>query len=307
MANFAYFEQLEQKINFLLTDRKFKEAFALCKEYILQYPEESRFIKIKNKIEKAVEEENEKITKDKLEAIKPLWKEEKYIDILKILKDLINASPNNAKLKSLYLDAENLYKKQFEKLNAKFNEEQRKRLNNVLQNNPGQINEELYILEKENPGSLNVKNLVLEYQDKLIEKKIEDKKELINSDKYDIIENFLEELKKIDKSNKRIQDIEKELKSRKLEGEIGQTKEFVYGGEKHLDTLLKLKKYDKAIKTAEEILKVDPNNINVRKVLKYSEKKFQNQLKYLAAESIEKNFQNLKEEYEQDKKKFIKI
>lgn len=307
MASFAYYDQLEQKINFLLTEKKFKEAFTLCKECLQQFPTESRFSKLINKIEKGVEEENEKIIKDKIESMKALWKEEKYLEILKNLKELLRLSPNNSKLRNLYLEAEESYKKQFEKLNDKFNKEQHKRLDEILKNNSGQLTEELYILEKENPGNQNVKKLVLEYEDKLIEKKIEDKRELISSNKYDVIANFLDELRKINKLNKRIQDVEVEIRSRKLEGEIVQTKEFVYGGEKHLDTLVKLEKFDKAIKAAEEILKVDPQNISAKEVLSFSKKKYKNQLRGLAADSITNGFQNLKTEYEQDKSKFIKI
>ena len=59
MPNFAYFDQIEQKINFLLTEKKYREAFNLCKETLVQYPEETRFQKIKNKIEEAVSEEVE--------------------------------------------------------------------------------------------------------------------------------------------------------------------------------------------------------------------------------------------------------
>lgn len=307
MPNFAYFDQLELKINSLITDRKFKEAFNLCKESILQYPNETRFLKIKERIERAVEEENENIIKNKLEEIKPMWKEEKFSEILKILKDLLTASPNNSKLKSLYIDAEKEYRKQFERLNEKFNNDQRKRLDQVLKENPNQLTEELYILTKENPGNQNVKNLVSEYEEKLIAKKIEDKKELINSNKYDVIENFLDELRKINRFSKKIQDIEMEIKKRKLETEIVQAKEFVYGGEKHLDTLIKLKKYDKAMQAAQEILKVDPNNKEAKRVLEDSIGEYKYQLKDLAAESINKNFQNLKSEYEKDKTKFIKI
>lgn len=307
MANFAYYEQLEQKISALLSDKKFKEAFSLCKDSILKYPSEARFVKLKSKIEKAVEEENEEIIKNKLEAMKPLWKEEKYLEILKQLKDLLLASPNNSKLKSLYLDAEKYYKKQFEKLNEKFNKEQHKRLDEVLEKNPGQLTEELYILEKENPGNQNVKNLVLEYEDKFIEKKIKDKKDLLNSNKFDAIENFIDELRKIDKYNKRIPELEKRINANKFEGEITETKEFVYSGEKHLDTLMKLKKFDKAIKAAEEILRVDPKNIAAQEVLNSAQEKYKIQLRDLAVDSIEKDFQNLKAEYQKDKTKFIKI
>jgi len=307
MANFAYYDQLEQKINTLLADKKFKEAFSLCKECIVQFPNESRFTKIKLKIEKIVAEENAKIIEDKLEEIKPLWKQEKYVDILKILRNLINASPDNSKLKKLYSEAEEAYRKQFEKLNEEFTKQQHERLDQVLKNNPGQLLEDLYIIEKENPGNQSIKKLVTEYQDKLIAKKIEDKSELINSNKFDVIENFLDELRKIDKFNKRISHLEESIKSRKLEGEITQAKEFIYGGEKYLDTLMKLKKYDKAIKAAEEILKIDPKDEEARKILDTAQIKYRNQLKYLAAESIAKNLPTLKEEYLKDKTKFIKI
>lgn len=307
MANFAYFDQLELKINSLLNDRKFKEAFSLCRETILQYPNETRFVKIKERIEKAVEEENENIIKNKLEEIKPLWKEEKYLEILKTLKNLLAASPNNSKLKNLYLDAEKLYRKQYESLNEKFNKDQRIRLDSILKENPSQLAEALYILTKENSGNTIVKNLVSEYEEKLIAKKIEDKKELVNSNKFDVIESFLDDLRKINKFSKKIQEIESQIKSRKLEGEIVQTKEFVYGGEKYLDTLVKLKKFDKAMKAAEEILKVDPENKEAKEVLEDSAEKYKDQVKDLAVDSINKNLQGLKTEYDKDKTKFIKI
>lgn len=307
MANFAYFDQLELKINSLLNDRKFKEAFSLCRETILQYPNETRFVKIKERIEKAVEEENENIIKNKLEEIKPLWKEEKYLEILKTLKNLLAASPNNSKLKNLYLDAEKLYRKQYENLNEKFNKDQRIRLDSILKENPNQLAEALYILTKENSGNTIVKNLVSEYEEKLIAKKIEDKRELINSNKFDVIESFLDDLRKINKFSKKIQEIESQIKSRKLEGEIVQTKEFVYGGEKYLDTLVKLKKFDKAMKAAEEILKVDPENKEAKEVLEDSAEKYKDQVKDLTVDSINKNLQGLKTEYDKDKTKFIKI
>lgn len=307
MANFAYFDQLEQKINFFLTEKKYKEAFNLCKEAILQYPNESRFLKIKNKIEQAVEDENEKIIEEKLEQIKPLRKQEKYLEILKIIKELLSASPNNSKLKSLYAETEIAYRKQYEKLKREFHKRQEERLSEILKNNPGQLLEELFILEKENPGNQDIKKLVTEFEDKLIAQKIADKKELLESGKYDVIENFLDELRKINKLNTRIQDVEQQIKSRKLEGQIVQSKEYVYSGEKHLDTLMKLGKFDKAVQVCEEILRVNPNDQLAMEILTKAKKKYLRQLKYQTADSITKNYPELKSDYAKDKSKFIKL
>lgn len=307
MANFAYFDQFEQKINFLLTEKKYREAFNLCKEILMKYPEEKRFMKIRAKIEEATAEENERIIKEKLEELNPLWKEEKYSQILKTLKELLQVDPNNLKMKKLYQEAEIAYRKQFEKLQEKFNKEQNERLTNLLNTNPVILMEELYVLEKENPANENVKKLVADFRDKLIAKKIKEKKELLDSAKYDAIENFIQELRKIDKYNGRIQDVEKQIKEKKFGTEMDQTKEFVYSGEKHLDTLMKLGKYDKAIKVAEEILAVNRNNTNVRNILQKANDKYSKQLRNLALDSIQDHFQELKTKYSQDKSSFIRL
>ncbi len=307
MPNFAYFNQFEQKINVLLTEKKYRDAFNLCKEILIKYPEEKRFLKIKEKIEEATAEENKKIIEEKLEELKPLWKEEKYSQILKTLKELLQVDPNNLRMKNLSQEAEILYRKQFEKLQEDFNKQQNERLTNLLDNNPQLLIEELYILERENPNNKNVEQLVADFRDKLIAKKIKDKEELVNSAKYDVIENFIQELMKIDKYNGRIRELEKQIKERKFSTETDQTKEFVYSGEKHLDTLMKLKKYDKAIKVANEILAIDKNNIPVKRMLKEANGKYLSQLKNLAAASILDHFQELKTKYSEDKSGFIKL
>ncbi len=307
MPNFAYFDQFEQKINVLLTEKKYRDAFNLCKEILLKYPEEKRFIKIKEKIEEAVSEENERIIKEKLEGLNPLWKEEKYSQILRTLKELLQVDPNSLKMKKLYQEAEILYRKQFEKFQEDFNKKQNRRLTDLLDNNPLILMEELYILERENPNNESVKKLVADFRDKLIAKKIREKEELLNSTKYDVIENFIQELIKIDKGNGRIQELEKQIKKRKFSTETDQTKEFVYSGEKHLDTLMKLKKYDKAIKVANEILTIDKNNIPVKRMLEKAKEKYSGQLRDLAAASILDHFQELKTRYSQDKSCFIKL
>lgn len=307
MPNFAFFDQLEQKINILMTDKKYREAFNLCKDCILKYPEESRFLKLKDKIEKAVIEQNEKVIKDKLDALKPLWKEEKYAEILKNLKELLKIDPNNSKLKDLYQEAEIAYRKQFEKSQEEFNKRQSDRLTELLNIYPDKLIEELFILEKENPSNQNVKILVADFRDKLIAKKIKDKEELLNSEKYDDIENFIQGLLKIDKSNKQIQKISQKVKAGKFQTSTTQAKEFVYGGDKYLDTLMKLKKYDKVIKVAGEVLQVDKNDQYAKNILEIAKRKYFKQLKNLAADSIIKNLPDLKTEYLKDKSGFIKL
>lgn len=290
-----------------MTDKKYREAFNICKDCILKYPEESRFIKLKGRIERAVVEQNEKVIKDKLDTLKPLWKTGKYSDILISVKELLKIDPTNSKLKDIYQEAEIAYRKQFEKLQVEFNKKQNERLTELLNTNANQLIEELFVLEKENPNNQNVRILVADFRDKLIARKINDKKELLNSEKYEDIDHFLQELINIDRSNKRIQDVSQQVKARKVETATTQAKEFVYSGEKYLDTLMKLGKYDKVIKAASEILQVDKNDKYAESTLKTAKRKYSNQLRNLAADSILKNLPALKSEYLKDKSKFVRL
>lgn len=290
-----------------MTDKKYREAFNICKDCIFKYPEEGRFAKLKDRIEKAVVEQNEKVIKDKLDTLKPLWKAEKYSDILISVKELLRIDPTNSKLKDIYQEAEIAYRKQFERLQLEFNKKQNERLAELLNTNANQLIEELFVLEKENPNNQNVRILVADFRDKLIAKKIKDKKELLNSEKYSDIDHFLQELTNIDKFSKRIQEVSQQVKARKVETATIQAKEFVYSGGKYLDTLMKLGKYDKVIKAASEVLQVDKNDQYAKSTLKTAKRKYSNQLRNLAANAILKNLPILKSEYLKDKSKFIKL
>lgn len=307
MANAAFFEQLEQKINILLTSKKYQEAFDLCKDCLAKHPQEGRFLKLKEEIEQAVSDENEKIVMEKLDALRPLWKEKKYAEILRNLKDLLKIDPENSKLKDLYLEAETAYRKQFEKSQKEYNKQQNERLSELLKNNPEQLAEELFVLEKENPGNKNVRALTGEFRSKLILKKIKDKRALLDSEKYADIEHFLQELSRIDDTSTQVKELAQEIKNRKFQSSLIESKEFVYSGEKSLDTLMKLKKFDKVIRAANEILQVDKKNSYVRSILNTATAKYFTQLKNLAADAIIQNFPALKSEYLQDKSKFVKI
>lgn len=300
-----YFAQNEQKINSLIGSKKYSEAYNFCKQLLLRFPEEKRILKLKSRIEKEVEAENEKVVEEKLDAIKPLFKSENYTEILKTLKDLLNFAPNNGKIKKLYLETQEKYQKKVEELQQDFIKTQSNRLNDLLAKAPNILLESLFELEKENPGNKTVLDLTANFRDKLISKKITEKEELIYSDKYQDIQNLIEQLKKIDEKNSRIQELEKLIHARQHQTQITQKGEFIYAGEKHLETLMKLKKYDKALKAAEELLSVQTNNQKVRKIFKAAEIKYLKLLHSQTVDTIVKNKESLKSEYSQSPDKFI--
>ena len=76
---------------------------------------------------------------------------------------------------------------------------------------------------------------------------------------------------------------------------------------KQIQELINTENYDKAIKEAEGILKIDPENRSMRKLLKKAQDQSFKQNKELSINEIEKNTQKLEEDYKKDKDKFIKL
>lgn len=307
MPDSAYLKQIEQKIHSLLSEKRLKESYNLCKSVLEQNPGNRVFEKLKKRIEEAIVHENEKLIERKLKEVKKLWKEEKYADILTILKELLRIDPENRKLKKEYDKVQKAYLKKTEELKSQFKERQSERLNKILDDFPDRLPNELITLEMNNPGNKTVQDLAKQFREKLISKKLNEKKELLKSDKYDVIQNFLEDLKKIEKENPMIKKMEKEVDRRKRDTMLEEKGEFVYGGSKHLDTLMKLKKYDKALQVAKEILAVDPNNKAANKILKKAERKLYSQTKNMSVDKILSEKENLKKEYQDNKENFIKI
>ncbi|MBD3360495.1 hypothetical protein GF366_01700, partial [Candidatus Peregrinibacteria bacterium] len=295
MNDKAYFSQVEQNINHLLSEGKYREAHNLCLKYLAKYPEEKRFEKLKEKIEKRVTEQNEKVIKQKLEEIKPLYKEEKYKEILKNLEPLLRIAPQNEKLKKEIIKAQEKYKEKTKELQKKFEEEKNEKFTKLLNEDEERLIDELFLLERDNPGNIEVQKITNKFRDKLIQKKIKRKTDLIYSDKYDAIYNFIDQLKKIDDKNKRIIELVKLVKSREHGNQLTEKSEFIYDAENHLITLMKLKKYDKAIKVAEEILDLDPSNKKAKKILKKAKKKYYKQTRKFAIDTIYKKIDKLKE------------
>lgn len=277
MSDSPYFDQLEQNIQSLLSEKKIKQAYEMCMKVLDKMPGEPRFSKLKKRIEDSVEEENNKIIEKTISDLKPLWSEKKYAEILKKLEPLLQVSKNNGKLNDLIIEAQEKYKEQIEELKKEFEKNQRTRLTKIFEESPERMIDELYFLETNNSSDEVTKKLVTEFRDKLIEKKIKDKKDLLDSDKFDVIYNFIEELKKIDDKNLRIKEVDEKTRRRQNETQMENKGEFVYKGENYLSTLMKINKYAEAIRVAEEILQTDPNNGEVKGILEEAKSKFYDQ------------------------------
>ncbi len=306
MAN-EFVKHLETNIQALIADGKFREARNMINQFLAKSPRDRKLIALKSFVEKNVNSHNDRLINTELKKIKPLWKEKNYQQILKNLSPLLKIAPKNEKLIKTYSKAQKKYKAKLEKDKKNFLKDQKQVLDKLLKENGDKLVKELLELEMKNPGNQIVQALSKDYRDKLIAQEIEKHKDLIFSDKFDVINNFLQKLLKIDKNNERIKELYSIIKKRQYGTQVEEKNEFVYQGQQHLDTLIKLKKYDKAIRVALEILSVDKDNKPVQKILKTAKRKNFNTTRNQVIKQIISEKEKSKQEYQNNRDQFLKI
>lgn len=302
-----YFQQVKQNVLLLISQKKYREANELNNKLLKKYPDEDIFLELKEKIEAEVKLENETLIERKLSEIEKSWDQKKLPQIIKTLKDLLKISPGNSKIQQQLKKAQEDYREFVEKIETEFQKQKNTRFTKLLNENIPQLISEIYEMENANPQNSEIKNLATLFKDKIITRKIEEKNELIYSEKYQAIEHFIDSLRTIDEKNPRIIKLVKSIKERQHQSQTEQKNEFIYSGEKQIDTLMKLKKYDKAMKAAEELLKIVPLNKNVLATLEESKNFLFSQTRDQAITQIILESKNSKEEYLKNKEKFLKI
>lgn len=303
----AYLIQLEQKVTSLISEGKYKQAYDLCKSILDKFPDEKSFINLKEKIELLVEEKNSKIVDEKLQQADQLFNGKKYADSIRLIKEILKLSPHNSKALKIEKKAQKEYQEEIAKLRAEFKNKQHVRLTEMLKTNPSELPDELFNLETNNPKDSEIFALTKEFRNKLVEQKIQEKRELLSSNKYDVIESFIEQLRKIDQKNPLIAKLVQIVTARKQEEQINSTKEFVYKGEKYLDTMMKLHKFDKVMQAAEEILTIEKDNNAVKKIYTKAKQKFFLQSRNLTTKAILENLPILESEYKENKENYAKL
>lgn len=303
----AYIDQVEQNINTLLANKKFKEAYDLANELVDKFSHEGKTFKIKEKVEEAVRNENERIVKKEIKEMKEMWKEKNYTEIIKRLKKLIAISPDNSKLQKLEQKAQLEYRDEIKRLQIEFKKNQNVKFYKLLEEDETRLVEELFNLEKNNQGNKETLEITKNFRDKLIDKKIKENKKLLESEKFEDINNFIGQLKRIDKNNDKIGKLEKKINIKTYGSQKEESKEHTYRSVEQVIVLMKLKKYDKVIQGAEELIESNKQNKEIEKILKKAKKKFFKQTKNITIESIKTQLPKLKEEYKKNKDQFIKI
>jgi len=308
MDNEAFIQQFERNIEVLVAGGKLEEAFEKCKEALQKFPNEKSLQKIKENLEEQLLDKNKKEVKDNIKQAKNLFRQGEIEQSLRLIKDTLTLAPNNEDLKDLYRKFQTAYKEKLEEAEKEFIKKQYEYLKKLIDGDQyPQFIQAADRLENENKSNRNIQKLIKDVKTILIEKEIKNKKDLLDSEKFEDIENFIQGLENIDATSEITKNLRAYIKRRKTGSQIEDMEEFIYAGENSLFTLMKLKKYEEAMQVCEEILETNPNNGAVIGIYKKAKRKTFYKSRDEAVENILQKLPALEAEYDQNKENFIRI
>jgi tetratricopeptide (TPR) repeat protein len=308
MSGAISLDQAYKKISELIREEKWLEAHRACLEILHFDPENLKIIHYKNKIEKKVRKMNQKAIRSDIEALKPLWNEGKYEELLMNLKHLEPYINDYAPLKSFILKAQ---KKYAEKLRDQQKISYQQELKNIRElMNQSKFSEALRNGERLRlldirPGEL--KKTLQNIRKVWIDHELDANKNLLSGTKYEDILMFYQRLLKIDPDSEKLKRLIEQTKKNYQAYRIEEKKEFIYKSLEEIKTLYQLKKYEKAYEACGEILEYDPQNKIALNFQKRSAAKAQKLIDKEVVSQIIGNYKNLKTEYKTDKKNFVRM
>jgi hypothetical protein len=301
------FEIHYDQIKKLLAEKKFKEAIALFDSINKINPFDKRTIKAKRLVYESIEKENQDKIEKAIKKAEDLIKEKDYKSAIIVLKSFIKIAPNHKKLSKTIKQAQSLYKNQLKIAQEIFEEREAKALTKSFNLNTKDFLKELIEFKRKHNDNPLALNFLEKAKIFYIHNKIEKNTELLKSKKYDLIENFINDLRTISENNPEILKLEKKIRLEKFETQSINLKESIYEAEQNIETLLKLKKFQKAYKASKELLNQDNKNKKGLEFLKISKEKIIIINKIKTRKLIIENLENLQNQYKENPLSFKKI
>ena len=301
-------DQEIQKINQYILADQFKGAYKLCNTMLLNFPESRRLHKLQYKIEKIAFKQNVESVKKDLKALKPLWEEKGYKELVEKLEVLQSYVPGYKSVEKDLYKASKLYQKQMIIEQKDFLEKYMKAIE--VKMSEKNFREAIILLKKVLDSVQHYKraeSMIEKAKDLLIDQELEKNQDLLQSKKFKEIEILLKKLLDINPESSKIKSIYKKAAKRETLMLEFAKKDFTYQSYGNILVLYQKKKYEKAIDSLYELLSVDPDNVKAKELLLQAEKKFDSKLTkdvVVKITELQKKYEN---QYREDKKAFVRI
>ncbi len=296
------------KIKELVNNEEYQSAYQLCIQLINADPDNTKAIRLKQKIEKKVEKENQLKIDIELEKLNPLWKKQQYIEIIQKLQELLKYAPNYQRIKTL-----------LEKANKKAAVKQQSEINNFITT---KISEAKQLASIKNfSDALIIESQLQRYKNShpIIEKtfskirinyadfELKQHTTLLNSKQHKDIIDFLDKLIKKAPDYLKLKKIKSRHLANYLTSQQTQQKEYLFQGIEDIKTLYQKKKYDKVIKATQELLQIDKTNPQAKDLQRKAIKKQERIMQKEISNQIKSDYIEGKALYKSDKSNFIKL
>lgn len=301
-------EEAVTNIRKLMAEKKWLEAHRECLDFLRYDPENLKIIRLKNKIEKTVKQQNRKAIREDLAKLGPLWHEKQYEDLLKHLRTLEPYIPDYPPLKNVIVKAQKLYAQQVQNKSKEIFNENRNLIEKCVSEkkfSDALVMAEKMLLAKDHEEQ--IRKLVERIKSNWIQNEIEQNQALLKSEKFEDILLFYQGLLRIDKKSKLLKKAIETTKKRYQEYKIDIKKEFIFSSLEKIRTLYQLKKYEKVVEAAQEVLNIDPLNNQAESFLKKSSKKTKRLINKEVVTQMSDAQKKLKEDWKAKKDQFIKL
>ncbi len=292
----------------LIAEEKWQDAHRACIEILRFDPDNIKIIRLKNVVEKNVKKINIKAIKDDLKKMEPLWEQHKYEELLEHLKDLEPYISDYPPLKKYIQKAQDAYRKSIEKEQKAYVEQELEQIKKLIQQKKYQEairNAEMLRIQKFNEKE--VKDWIKKIRETWIENDLQEHQTLLNSEKYEDIQIFLQKLRKIDPSNQKLQKLIDEAKKKAKKHQIEQKRDFIFIGLEKTRTMIQLKKFSKAVEAAREILNIDPANVQAKRLYQKALSKENRQINKDVVSLMKRNNKQIKKQHKENKKNFVRL
>lgn len=301
-------DEVYAKIKSLMTQKRWKDAHRACLEVLQWDPENIKVIRWKNKIEEAVNKINKDALRKDIENLKELWKEKKYNELMLNIKKLepyVNSYPP---LKDFIIKA----KKEYRDILIAGEEEDYQRGLKILKDfkEKGDYASAYKVAEQLRKLDIRkdeVKKLVRELSEEWVDYELNQNKKLLKSKNYEEIILFYQRLLKINDKSDKVRKLLEQAKKEYDLYKIDQKRDFFYKELEKLRTLYQLNKFDEALDIARALLDIDPRNKIVRELYLKAEKKAKGKVERQLSKQMKESIGSMKDEYKEDKTKYIKL
>jgi len=291
----ATLRDYEEQVKKCITEENWTEAYQICNKILSYDPENTTFIRYRNRIEKEVKNINLKALRYEIQQLDHYLKEENYEQYLKEIAPLQIYVTDYPEIGDRIVSAKKLLDKQFAtRRNQAFKE-----IEDEIKAKGDKLDYLMTLQKLDNLYKMDIRKkdvlaLAKTVKGNYIRQQLKINEGLIQSNRFEDIIIFLLKLKRIDADNPQVNSVIDKIKNEYQRYKIETKKDFIFKTLEEIKTLYITKKYELCLQLCERVLEIDPTNPVARQTYDKALIKADRQSMKFIVEDILKDYQSFK-------------